>query len=95
MELYLIAAAIALLQYRHAYEHTDGGIGTAALLPFREQGLENLLVYLCRYEAVELVVPCLRIGILLGGTTAQLHHGSREHVQLGIRGCLLEHRLSV
>ena len=59
LEQVLVAAPKALLQNRHPYEYTDGGIGTAALLSFGKQRLEYLLVYLRGYEAVELVVPGL------------------------------------
>ena len=66
-----------------------------ALFSFGKLGLEFLLVYLRGHEAVELVVPGIGVGILLGGTVAQLHRGSCEHVQLRVGVCLLKHRLPV
>ena len=93
LEQVFVTTPKALLQNRHPHKNANGGVGTTALLSFGKQRLKYLLVYLRGHEAVELVVPGIRVGILLGGTVAQLHHGSREHVQLRVWVCLLKHRL--
>ena len=93
-EQFLVAAAEPLLQPRHADYHTDGSGGTATLLAFGEENLEQALVNLGSVETVELVVPFLRIGVLLRGADVKEHHGGREHVHLGVGVGLLEHLVS-
>ena len=61
----LVAAAESLLQDRHSHEYANGGIWAAALLAFREQRLEYLFVNLSCHEAIELVMPCVGVRILL------------------------------
>ena len=91
LEQLRIAAAEPLLQGRHADQHTNGRVRATAFLAFGEKGLERTLVYFGGYKAVELILPSLRVGVLLRGTVAKLHHGRCKHIELGIPFGLLEH----
>jgi hypothetical protein len=61
----LVAATEALLQDRHSHEYVDGGIWAVALLAFRKQRLEYLLINLGCHETIKLVMPCVGVRILL------------------------------
>ena len=66
----LVAATESLLSDRHSHEYADGGIWTTALLAFREQRLEYLLINLGCHETIKLVMPWVGVRILLWSTTS-------------------------
>ena len=91
LEQFLVAATKALLQRGHGNKNADGGVRATALLADREQNLKRALVNLGGHEAEKHVLPCLRVGVLLRGTVAQLYYGRCKHIELGIPFGLLEH----